>query len=107
MPEPAPRIVDAPEALIVSFAAAVTTVGVVTVTEFPPLDVSATAVAPLTVNEVFADATTTGPVTVEAPALDNTVKVVLELKKLLRTAAAPPVNCWATVAPLTVDPLIL
>jgi hypothetical protein len=106
-PELAPRMVDAVDALTVSLGAAKIELEVVTVMELPPLDVSATAVAPVMVNAVFAVATTAGPLTVETPVPVNTVNVVLELKKLLRTAAAPPVNCWTTVAPLTVDPLII
>ena len=90
-----------------SFAAAKIAAFVVTAIVLPPLDVSATAVAPLTVNAEFDVDTTAGPLTVEVPEPENTVKVVLVLKKLLRTAAAPPVNCWATVAPLTVGPLML
>jgi hypothetical protein len=107
MPELAPRMVDAAEALTVSFGAAKIALDVVTVMELLPVDVSATAVAPVTVSAVFAAPTTAGPLTVETPPPENTVKLVAELKKLFRVAAAPPVNCWATVAPLTVGPLIL
>ena len=86
-------MVDAVEALTVSLGAAKTEPDVFTVMELLPLDVSATAVAPVTVNAVFAVPTTAGPLTVEAPVLENTVNIVLELKKLFRVAAAPPVNC--------------
>jgi hypothetical protein len=106
-PELAPKIVDAAVALTVSFAAAKIELEVVTTIELLPLDVSATAVAPVMVKAVFAAATTAGPVTVETPEAETAVKIVLELKKLLRVAAAPPVNCWTTVAPPTVGPLIL
>ena len=106
-PELAPRMVDAAVALTVSLGAAKIALDVVTVIEFPPLDVSATAVAPVIVSAVFAVARTAGPVTVEAPVAEKTVKLVPELKKLFRTAAAPPVNCCTTVAPLTVDPLMV
>jgi hypothetical protein len=106
-PELAPKIVDALEALTVSFGAAKTELGVVIVMLLLPPEVSATAVAPLMVDTVFADEMTAGPLTVDAPEAASTVNVVLELKKLFRVAAAPPVNCWATVAPLTVGPLML
>jgi hypothetical protein len=80
MPALAPRIVDAAAALIVSFAAAKMALEVVTTMEFPPADVSATAVAPVTVRAVFAVVTTAGPLTVATPEAANVVKVVLELK---------------------------
>jgi hypothetical protein len=106
MPALAPKIVDAPVALTVSFAAAKIAAGDVTVIELLPADVSATAVAPVTVRAVFEAATTAGPLTVDAPEPENVVNVVLALKKLFRVATAPPVNCWTTDAPLTVVPLI-
>jgi hypothetical protein len=106
-PELAPKMVDEAVAVTVSLAAAKIEAEVCTVMELPPLDVSATAVAPLIVNAVSGADTTAGPLTVETPPPENTAKVVLELKKLLMTVVTPPVNCWATVPPLTVDPLML
>ena len=87
-PELAPKIVDAAVAVTVSLGAANTAVLEVTVRLFPPLDVSATAVAPLIVSAEFVVPTTAGPLTVDTPAAEKTVKFVLELKKLLRVAAA-------------------
>ena len=55
-------------------------VGVVVVIELPPAVVSATAEAPLTVTAEFGVATTTGPVVVDTPLPEKTVKVVPELK---------------------------
>jgi len=79
-PELAPKMVDAAVALIVSFGAAKTAPDDGSVMAFPPLDVSATAVAPVMVNAVFGVETTAGPLTVETPPAENTVKVVPELK---------------------------
>jgi hypothetical protein len=53
---------------------------VVTVIELPPADVSATAVAPVTVKAVFGAVMTAGPLTVEAPDAENVVNTVLALK---------------------------
>src|ERR1700761_2208173 len=106
-PPDAPNRVVAAAELIVSLGAAKTALGVVVVMLFPPLDVSATAVAPLSVNARFGAPTTTGPLSVKSPDVGSTVKVVPEPKNVARVAPAAPVNCWATLPPVTVDPLIL
>jgi hypothetical protein len=97
----------APEAETVSLAERTILAFDVTVIELPPDDVSATAGALLNVAVVPDAPMATGPLTVETPLPENTVNDAPELKKLLRAAAAPPVNCWASAAPPTVGPLIL
>jgi hypothetical protein len=80
-PDPPPKIVvEGAVEFTVSFGAAKTAVVVVVVMELPPALVSATACAPLTVTAEFGVATTTGPVVVETPLPEKTVKLVLELK---------------------------
>ncbi|MBW4024961.1 MAG: hypothetical protein HIU92_17830 [Proteobacteria bacterium] len=104
VPEDAPKMVDAPAAVTVSLGAAKMREAVVTVTEFPPADVSTTAVAPERVTAEFDAETMTGPLTVDTPPPETTVNVVLELKNVLRAAvAAPaPLKLAGTVPPLTV-----